>query len=76
MSEIKAFRIEGNYTKNYQKYIFSKEKRALKKEEAIEQVLSEISSVGIFRRKINIVNCVELKKEEVTDPVILQLQNA
>jgi ribosomal protein L20A (L18A) len=75
MSDVKAFRIEGNYTKHFQKYIFRKEKRALKKEQAIEQVLSEVSSVGIFRRKIHITNCVELKKEEVKDPAISQLMN-
>ncbi|MHA1727756.1 MAG: 50S ribosomal protein L18Ae [Promethearchaeota archaeon] len=72
-NEIKVFRIEGEYTKKHQKYMFRKEKRALRKDNAIEKVLSEITSIGLYRRQIKITNVNELKKEEVTDPLIIQL---
>lgn len=75
MSEIKIFRVSGEYTKAYQKYVFSKEKRALKKEDALEDVLSEITSIGLLRRQVKITDISELKKEEVTDPLIMQLIN-
>ncbi|MHA1338913.1 MAG: 50S ribosomal protein L18Ae [Promethearchaeota archaeon] len=71
--EVKVFRISGEYVKDHEKYVFNKEKRALKKEHAIENVLSEISSIGILRRKIKITEVKELKKDEITDQVILQL---
>lgn len=71
--EIKVFRISGEYFKDYIKYTFKKEKRALKVEEAVEQVLSEISSIGILRRKVKITETKELKKNEITDPLILQI---
>ncbi|MCP4760872.1 MAG: 50S ribosomal protein L18a [archaeon] len=73
MSEIKVFRVEGSYKKDHIDYVFRKEKRAMKKEDAVELVLSEITSIGLFRRQINIDNVKELKKEEITDPLIIQL---
>lgn len=75
MSEIKIFRIEGEYSKGYQKYVFSKEKRALKEEDALEDVLSEITSIGLLRRQVKIHDISEIKEEEVTDPLIMQLIN-
>ena len=71
--DINAYRIEGEYTKDFQKYVFRKEKRALNEDAALEKVLSEISSIGIFRRKIKINSIKKLKKEEITDPLIIQL---
>ena len=53
MTKVKVFRVEGEYTKNHQKYVFRKEKRALTKEDAIELVLSEITSIGIYRRQVS-----------------------
>ncbi|MHA2036579.1 MAG: 50S ribosomal protein L18Ae [Promethearchaeota archaeon] len=58
MSEIKIYRIIGNYRKNFKKYLFRKEVRALKEEDAIEKVLSQITSIGIYRRQINILTNV------------------
>jgi ribosomal protein L20A (L18A) len=73
MSEIKIYRIIGNYKKNFKKYIFSKEVRALKKEDALEKVLSQITSIGIFRRQINIQEIKEIILEESQDYLIREL---
>ncbi len=73
MTKVKVFRVEGEYTKNHQKYVFRKEKRALTKEDAIELVLSEITSIGIYRRQVSKLAVKELKKNEIRDPLILQL---
>ncbi|MHA1818985.1 MAG: 50S ribosomal protein L18Ae [Promethearchaeota archaeon] len=73
MSDVKVFRIEGEYVRNHEKYIFRKEKRAIKQEDALELVLSEISSIGLYRRQIKITNIKELKEEEITNPLILQM---
>jgi len=72
-NEVKIFRISGEYIKNHEKFIFHKEKRALKKEHALDGVLSEISSIGIPRRKIKITEIQEINKNETTDPIIIQL---
>lgn len=71
--EIKVFRIEGEYTKRFRKYIIRKEKRAISEEAAVEKFLSEVTSIGIFRRQVKITSTKELKKEEITDPLIIQL---
>jgi ribosomal protein L20A (L18A) len=73
MSEIKIFRIIGNYRKNHKKYLFRKEVRALKEEDALEKVLSQITSIGIYRRQINIQEVKELSLEESQDHLIREL---
>ncbi|MHA1291391.1 MAG: 50S ribosomal protein L18Ae [Promethearchaeota archaeon] len=73
MSEIKIFRITGIYNRNHKKYIFSKEIRALKKEDALEKVLSQITSIGIYRRQIKIQEIKEIKPEECRDHLIREL---
>jgi len=73
MSEIKIYRIIGNYKKKFRKYIFRKEVRALKKEDALEKVLSQITSIGIFRRQINIQEIKEITLEESQDYLIREL---
>ena len=73
MSEIKIYRIIGNYIKKQKKYLFRKEVRALKKEDAIEQVLSKITSIGIFRRQITIQEIKEINLEESQDYLIREL---
>ncbi len=73
MSEIKIYRIIGNYKKNFKKYIFRKEVRALKREDALEKVLSQITSIGIFRRQINIQEIKEITLEESQDYLIKEL---
>lgn len=73
MSEIKIYRIIGNYRKKFKKYLFRKEVRALKEEDALEKVLSQITSIGIFRRQINIQEVKEITLEESQDYLIREL---
>lgn len=73
MSEIKIYRIIGNYTKNHKKYLFRKEVRALREKDAIEKVLSQITSIGIFRRQIKIQEIKEINLEQAQDHLIHEL---
>ncbi|MBA7539370.1 hypothetical protein ES705_31649 [subsurface metagenome] len=73
MSEIKIYRITGNYNKNHKKYLFRKEVRALKEEDALEKVLSQITSIGIYRRQINIQEVKEITLDETQDYLIREL---
>ncbi len=73
MSEIKIYRIIGNYNKNHKKYLFRKEVRALKEEDALEKVLSQITSIGIYRRQINIQEVKEITLDETQDYLIREL---
>ena len=73
MSEIKIFRIIGNYKMNHKKYLFRKEVRALKEEDAFEKVLSQITSIGILRRRINIQEVNQISLEESQDYLIREL---
>ena len=73
MSKVKVFRVEGEYTKDHQNYVFRKEKRAMTKEAAIELVLSEITSIGLYRRQIRNISVKELKANEIRDPLIKNL---
>lgn len=73
MSEIKIYRIIGNYRKNFKKYLFRKEVRALKEEDALEKVLSQITSIGIYRRQINIQEVKEITLDESQDYLIREL---
>lgn len=73
MSEIKIYRIIGNYIKNHKKYLFRKEVRALNEEKALEKVLCNITSIGIFRRQIAIQEIKEISLEESQDYLIREL---
>ncbi len=73
MSEIKIYRIIGNYIKNHKKYLFRKEVRALKEEDALEKILCKITSIGIFRRQITIQEIKEISLEESQDYLIREL---
>ena len=73
MSEIKIFRIIGNYKKNHKKYLFRKEVRSLKEEDALEKALSQITSIGIYRRQINIQEVKEISLEESQVHLIREL---
>ena len=73
MSEIKIYRITGNYNKNHKEYLFRKEVRALKEEDALEKVLSQITSIGIYRRQINIQEVKEITLDETQDYLIREL---
>ena len=73
MSEIKIYRIVGTYNKNYRKYLFRKEVRAMKEEDALEKALSQITSIGIYRRQIKIKEIREISAEEARDYLIREL---
>ena len=73
MSEIKIFRIIGTYYKQHKKYLFRKEVRALKQEDALEKAISQITSIGIYRRQISIQEIKEISPEECQDYLIREL---
>ncbi|MFW9828997.1 MAG: 50S ribosomal protein L18Ae [Candidatus Thorarchaeota archaeon] len=73
MSEIKIYRIIGKYKKNHKEYLFRKEVRALREKDAIEKVLSQITSIGIFRRQIRIQDIKEISLNESQDYLIREL---
>ncbi len=74
-SEIKIFRIVGTYYKNKKKYLFRKEVRALKQDDALEKALSQITSIGIYRRQINIKEIKEIQPNECEDYLIRDLSS-
>jgi len=72
-NEIKIFRIIGTYSKKYKKYLFRKEVRALKENDALEKALTQITSIGILRRQINIKEIKEISPDEAQDYLIREL---
>jgi len=70
---IKIFRISGTYSRKHRKYLFRKEVRALKEEDALEKTMSQITSIGILRRQINIKEIKEITPEEIQDYLIKEL---
>jgi len=74
-NEIKIFRIIGTYKKKYRKYLFRKEVRALKEKDALEKVLTQITSIGILRRQINIQEIKEISPDEAQDYLIRELSS-
>ena len=73
MSEIKIYRIIGTYKKKHRRYLFRKEVRALKEKDALEKALSQITSIGILRRQINVQEIKEITPEESQDYLIREL---
>lgn len=74
-SEVKIYRITGKYVKKHQHFKFTKYVRALKPENALDKVLSGITSQKILRRKIQIVENVEVSLDECPDLYIHELSN-
>lgn len=75
MSEVKVFRISGHYFMRKKKYAFTKDVRALKAEHAVEQVISQVTSEGFFRRQLFIDSVQEIQPEESQDYVIKYLND-
>ena len=73
MSIVKIYRITGNYIKDHKKYLFRKEARALKEEDALEKILCQITSIGIYRRQITIQEIKEITLAESQDYLIRAL---
>jgi len=75
MSEVKVYRVIGRITKPNLKTSFQKEVRALKREDAVEQVYKILGSkhrVKRFHVKIEQVEEVKNPKD-IKDPVIRDL---
>ena len=72
---MKIYRIIGTYTKKHKKYLFRKEVRALKEKDALEKVLTQITSIGILRRQINIQEIKEISPDEAQDYLIRELSS-
>lgn len=73
MSEIKIYRVTGTYKLNYKKYLFNKEVRAMTQENALEKVMSQITSIGIMRRQIKLEEIKEISPEECEDFLVREL---
>jgi ribosomal protein L20A (L18A) len=74
-SEVKIFKISGKFVKKWQNLQFTKYVRAMKEKDALDQVLSVVTSNGILRRKIKITELKEVTKEECKDFYIQGLSN-
>ncbi|MBX5326775.1 MAG: 50S ribosomal protein L18Ae [Candidatus Bathyarchaeia archaeon] len=71
MSEVKIFRVSGRIAKPNWKTNFEKELRAVKPEDAVETVYKEMGSKHRAKRfEIKIDSVVEIKPEEIKDPVL------
>jgi len=70
---VKIYRIIGTYTKKHKKYLFRKEVRALKEKDALEKALTQITSIGILRRQINIKEIAVISPDEAQDYLIREL---
>lgn len=74
MSEVKIFRVSGQIVKPNWKTGFEKEVRALKPEEAVETIYTDLGSRHRARRfQIRINAVVEIKPEEIQDPVLRKM---
>ena len=71
--EIKTYRISGKYIKYHQRFAFTKYTRALNEENALDKILSEITSQKLLRRKIDITEITAIKLEDCPDLYIHQL---
>ncbi|MBD3195267.1 MAG: 50S ribosomal protein L18a [Candidatus Lokiarchaeota archaeon] len=71
--EIKIYRVTGVYWKNHRENLFRKEVRAMKEEDAIEKVLSQITSIGLLRRQITIREIEIINPEQAENYLIREL---
>ena len=72
-TEIQIYKISGKYTKRFQKFQFTKFVRATSEQNALEKVLSVITSVKLLRRKITISEIKTVPIEECDDLFIRSL---
>ncbi|MHA1472352.1 MAG: 50S ribosomal protein L18Ae [Promethearchaeota archaeon] len=70
---MKIYRIIGTYQKKHKKYLFRKEVRALKEKDALEKALTQITSIGILRRQINIKEIAIISPDEAQNYLIREL---
>jgi large subunit ribosomal protein LX len=71
---VKIFRIKGEILGKDEPMIFTKEYRALKEEDALELLYSEVGSRHhVRRRMIKIHEVKEISEDEVTDPILKKM---
>jgi len=71
MSDVKVFRVSGQIVKPNWKTSFEKEIRALKPEDAVETIYTDIGSKHRAKRfQIRIRTVEEIKPEDIKDPVL------
>jgi len=76
VTEVKVFRVVGKITKPNYKTDFRKEIRALKPEEAVEKVYTEIGSKHRAKRvQIKVLKVEEIGLDDVSDPTIRKLMS-
>ena len=74
MSEVKVYRVSGKINKPNLKTEFSKEIRAVKPEDAVEQVYTLIGSKHRVRRfQMSITKVEEIGLDEVEDLIVRKL---
>ncbi len=74
MSEVKVFRVTGEIRKPNLQTAFRKEVRAVKREDAVEKIYTEIGSKHRAKRfQIKIINVEEVPSEEIESFTIRKL---
>ena len=74
MSDVKIFRVSGQIVKPNWKTGFEKEVRALKPEDAVETIYTDLGSRHRARRfQIRINAVVEIEPEDIQDPALRKM---
>lgn len=74
MSDVKIFRVSGQIAKPNWKTSFEKEVRALKSEDAVETMYTDLGSKHRAKRfQIKIETVEEIKPEDIKDPVLRKM---
>lgn len=74
MNEVKVFRVAGEIQKPNLKTPFRKEVVAVKPEQAVERVYTELGSKHKVKRfQIKIKDIAEVPLEEIEDPIIRKI---
>ncbi|HIP75326.1 MAG TPA: 50S ribosomal protein L18a [Thermococcus paralvinellae] len=72
--EVKVYRVKGVFEREGKKQKFTKEYRAVKQEDVVELVYSEIGSKHrVKRTKIWIESIEEINPEEAENPIVRRL---
>ncbi|MBC7100900.1 50S ribosomal protein L18Ae [Methanothermobacter tenebrarum] len=73
----RIFRVKGNFMMGEKLQPFTKELKAIKKEEVYEKIYSEFGSKhGIGRNRIYIKSIEEISPDEVEDPILKAILEA
>ncbi|WP_297070602.1 50S ribosomal protein L18Ae [Thermococcus sp.] len=72
--EVKVYRVKGVFERNGRKEEFTREYRAIRGEDVVERLYSEVGSKHrVPRNKIWIETIEEIPVEEARDPIIRKL---